>query len=114
MNLRISNRAHFSPVSAVPTIIAVLFSAVVLRGFLSGAVPGTITLWAFALVVGTAQAFNVVYDGMTPLNFPGVAVGGLYSIFLIKTLLGHFAMSNFFFYVIPVMIVLFLIQAAVG
>ena len=112
---RLSNRGHFSPISAGPSFIAALFAAFVAWTFFrGGAPPGTITLWLFALVIFVSQIISLIFDGMTPLNFPGVALGFVYSIFLIKSLLGHFVLGNVMFYLLPVLIVLLIIQATVG
>jgi len=91
-----------------------LFSVFVARNFFSGNVPGSILLWSLAIVIMASQLISMVYDGMTPLNFPAVAMGFLYSIFLIKSLLGHFILGNAFFYALPLLVVFLIIQVAVG
>ena len=76
--------------------------------------PGELTLWVLALVIMASQIISLIYDGMTPLNFPAIGLGFVYSIFLIKSLLGHLAIGNILFYLLPILVVLLLVQIAVG
>ena len=114
MIFKLSRRGHIDPICIGPSILTIILAATMTRIFLSGDVPSNIMLWSLALLVITSQIIHVVHHGMTPFSMPAVAVGIIFSTLLIKTLLGHFIFGNIIFYLLPVLIVLEIIKAAVG